>query len=182
MATVIVSAANTCTVGFNSLGGSAVASQTVAQGGKITQPVDPTRTGYTFAGWYSDHYCINAWDFANDIVTGDMMLYAKWTQKTVTGVVETLRATSLQIYPNPFTDAVRITWTDVGAGLAPAQSTGRGQAVPLRVTNAAGVTVHTQTFTTSDETINLKHLPAGVYFFILEIDGKTKTEKAVKIQ
>jgi uncharacterized repeat protein (TIGR02543 family) len=153
-----------------------VASQTVAQGGKATQPADPTRTGYTFAGWHSDIYCSNAWNFADDIVTGDMMLFAKWTIETVTGTVETLRATSLQIYPNPFTDAVRITCA------AATVETRHALSLQLHIINASGVMVHTQTITNPDETIHLEHLPAGVYFFVLEKDGKTKTEKVVKIQ
>ena len=40
------------TVTFDSNGGSVVASQTVKEGGKVKEPTDPTRDGYTFAGWY----------------------------------------------------------------------------------------------------------------------------------
>jgi len=172
-----VTAATTFTVTFNSMGGSAVPEQTATQGGKVTRPTDPMRTDYTFAGWYTDNGCTNAWNFASDIVTGNMTLYAKWTLKTVTGVVETWHAASLQIYPNPFADVVRI---NVGAGLAPAQHT--TPALQLQVINAAGVVVHTQTITGPDETIRLEHLPAGMYFFRLEKDGKVKTEKMIKIQ
>ena len=46
--------------------------------------------------------------------------------------------------------------------------------------NAAGVVVHTQMITNPDETIRLEHLPAGVYFFMFEKDGKEKTVKVVK--
>ena len=34
--------------------------------------------------------------------------------------------------------------------------------------------------TTPDETIRLEHLPAGVYLFMFEKDGKEKTVKVVK--
>jgi hypothetical protein len=110
---------------------------------------------------------------------------------SITGTDE-LFAPDLKIYPNPFADVVYITGMVVGAGLAPAQypaqhhaqqtgqQTGRGQAVPLRVTNAAGIIVHTQKITGTDETIHLEHLPAGLYFFHFEKDGKTKTVKAIK--
>ena len=81
-------------------------------------------------------------------------------------------ANDLKIYPNPFTNTVRI--TDV------AVETWR--AASLHVTNVAGVIVHTQTITHPDETIHLEHLPAGVYFFHFEKDGKTKTVKTIKIQ
>lgn len=42
---------NKYTVSFNSNAGSAVASQTVNYGSKVTVPKNPTRTGYTFTGW-----------------------------------------------------------------------------------------------------------------------------------
>ena len=38
---------------------------------------DPTRAGYTFAGWYTDPNYINKWNSAAPI-TGNMTLYAKW--------------------------------------------------------------------------------------------------------
>ena len=32
-------------------------------------------------GWYTDRACTNMWDFKNDLVTGDMTLYAKWVEQ-----------------------------------------------------------------------------------------------------
>jgi hypothetical protein len=55
-----------------------------------------------------------------------------------------------------------------------------GKNVTLRITNAAGVVVHTQQIANADETIRLEHLPAGVYFFTIEKDGKAKPVKAIK--
>jgi len=72
-------AINSYTVTFNSQGGSAVSSQTVNHGGKVSKPTDPTKTGYAFAGWYKESGCTNAWDFATDTVTSNITLYAKWT-------------------------------------------------------------------------------------------------------
>ncbi|MDE7395673.1 MAG: InlB B-repeat-containing protein, partial [Clostridiales bacterium] len=51
------------TVTFDSQGGSAVASATVASGNKVTKPTDPTREGYTFGGWYKDADCTESWNF-----------------------------------------------------------------------------------------------------------------------
>lgn len=74
------------TVTFDANGhGSAPADQCITDGGKATQPTPaPTATGYTFGGWYKDADCTNAWDFANDVVTSDITLYAKWTINTHT--------------------------------------------------------------------------------------------------
>ena len=66
------------TVTFNSNGGSAVDSQTVRIGSTATRPTDPTRTGYTFAGWYSDKELTTLYDFSAE-VTQNITLYAKWT-------------------------------------------------------------------------------------------------------
>ncbi len=69
------------TVVFDSMGGSNVGNQTVAVGGKATQPTNPTRRGYTFNGWYTEPGCIHRWNFEN-APTGDLILYAKWVENT----------------------------------------------------------------------------------------------------
>ncbi|MDR2417935.1 MAG: InlB B-repeat-containing protein [Treponema sp.] len=72
------------TVTFDVDGGSpAPASQSVASGGKVTKPTDPTKAGYTFDGWYKEAAKTNLWNFDTDVVTANMTLYAKWTE-TVT--------------------------------------------------------------------------------------------------
>lgn len=71
------------TVSFNLGGaeGTAPTSQKVQNGGKATEPTDPTWEGHTFAGWYNDG---TLWDFGNE-VTANMTLTAKWiTNPTVT--------------------------------------------------------------------------------------------------
>jgi uncharacterized repeat protein (TIGR02543 family) len=67
------------TVTFNSQGGSSVSSITVTSGARISEPPAPTRSGYTFAGWYREPACLNAWNFSSDTVTSNVTLYAKWT-------------------------------------------------------------------------------------------------------
>lgn len=82
--TVTSSAPETVTVTFNSNGGSAVTAQTVAYGGTVREPEPPTRSGYRFAGWYSDPGLTRAWDFSWT-VTADMSLYAKWDTESSGG-------------------------------------------------------------------------------------------------
>lgn len=64
-------------VKFDTQGGSSINDQTPASGSAVAKPADPTREGYTFAGWYTDAACTKAYDFAT-AVTADMTLYAKW--------------------------------------------------------------------------------------------------------
>lgn len=58
--------------------GTAPANQTVEAGQKATKPADPSATGYTFGGWYSDSDCKTAFNF-NTAITKDTTVYAKWT-------------------------------------------------------------------------------------------------------
>ncbi len=65
------------TVAFNTNGGSAVTSKKVVANGKVSQPAT-TRVGATLVGWFTDSGFTDQWDFANDVVTGNITLYAKW--------------------------------------------------------------------------------------------------------
>ena len=69
---------NEYTVTFNSNGGSEVASQTVEYGGKVTEPADPTKADNTFVGWYKEEALTHEFDFENDTISADTILYAKW--------------------------------------------------------------------------------------------------------
>ena len=64
----------TVTYAYGALGGT-YATQIVQKGETAIQPDDPTKTGYTFAGWELGG---NAYDFAA-FVTENMTLTAKWT-------------------------------------------------------------------------------------------------------
>ena len=69
---------NTYTVTFNSQGGSAVISKTADYNSTIIAPAAPTKTGYTFGGWYKEAGCLNAWNFTTNKVIENTTLYAKW--------------------------------------------------------------------------------------------------------
>ncbi|KAK3582275.1 hypothetical protein CHS0354_023814 [Potamilus streckersoni] len=70
--------ANQFVVNFNTDGGSAIANQTVANGGKATRPSNPTKVGFTFVDWYKEATLTTVYDF-NTPITANMTLYAKWT-------------------------------------------------------------------------------------------------------
>ena len=71
---------DTHTVTFNVDGGSAVASQPVAYGGKVTVNA-PTKEGYTFSGWTVGGQPV---DLSTYVVEGDVTLTATWTIKSYT--------------------------------------------------------------------------------------------------
>lgn len=71
-------AINTYKVSFNVDGGSAVSEQTINYNNKATKPADPTKTGYTFAGWFTSNTFATEFDFANTAITADTTVYAKW--------------------------------------------------------------------------------------------------------
>ena len=76
---------NTYTASFNSNGGSAVAAQSgIRYGGTVTTPGAPSKTGYTFGGWYTNSSLTTAYNFST-AVSGNITLYAKWTPRTDTG-------------------------------------------------------------------------------------------------
>ena len=83
------------TVSFNTDGGTSVSNQTIPSGGTVTQPSDPTKTGYTFGGWYVDAGFSTAWNFASDTITSNTTLYAKFTINSFTVSFDTDGGTSI---------------------------------------------------------------------------------------
>lgn len=66
---------------FNSNGGSSVATQAIKKGEKVSKPANPTRTGYTFNGWYLGK---TIYDF-NKEINSDITLKAEWTKNETSG-------------------------------------------------------------------------------------------------
>ena len=71
---------------FDSMGGTAVASEYIRAGSTVTKPSDPEKKGYSLEGWCSDPECETLWDFAT-LPETDMKLYAKWVAATDTPYV-----------------------------------------------------------------------------------------------
>lgn len=70
---------NQYTVSFNSSGGTAVADVAVNHGSTLSEPTAPTRTGYSFTGWYTDASHTQMFNFSNTVITGSTQLYAGWS-------------------------------------------------------------------------------------------------------
>jgi uncharacterized repeat protein (TIGR02543 family) len=69
----------TYSVSYNSMGGSAVPTETgISSGSAASEPQNPIRALYSFDGWYREPGCVNIWSFSVDVVTSNVTLYAKW--------------------------------------------------------------------------------------------------------
>ncbi|MFQ9798888.1 MAG: InlB B-repeat-containing protein [Clostridia bacterium] len=75
---------NAYTLRFDTNGGSEIREQRYLEGSALMQPTDPTREGYTFAGWYADKGCTKAFDFGAGMPEKDTTVYAKWNANTYT--------------------------------------------------------------------------------------------------
>ncbi|MCX5775226.1 MAG: InlB B-repeat-containing protein [Firmicutes bacterium] len=77
----------THTIAFEENGGSTVADITQQVGSSVSAPTAPSKTGYTFVGWYSDSSLTTAYTFTV-MPNQDITLYAKWqiNQYTITFV------------------------------------------------------------------------------------------------
>lgn len=50
-------------------------------GSQVTKPTkDPVLADYEFAGWYTDSAYTTKWDFENDVIRGNVVLYAKFNK------------------------------------------------------------------------------------------------------
>ncbi len=65
-----------------------IPSQSILPGDVVARPNDPQKEGYVFEGWYltdSNQKDKDKWDFVHDKVSGNMILYAGWELKSVSG-------------------------------------------------------------------------------------------------
>lgn len=62
---------------YDSQDGSAVEPTYVLNGEHTKAPADPTRTGYSFGGWYVNSECTETFQFGSTL-DGNITLYAKW--------------------------------------------------------------------------------------------------------
>lgn len=66
------------TITFDSKGGSDVPAQNQMYGELLEVPEPPTREGYVFTGWYTDHSCFERWNEELRTIETDITLYAGW--------------------------------------------------------------------------------------------------------
>lgn len=91
--------------------------------GKVKQPENPIRSGYTFDGWYITSDYNTAYDF-NTIVERDFTLYAKWIKNknkinfdgngSTSGSMDEIQAETESVIRLPQNSFVRVGYTFVG--------------------------------------------------------------------
>lgn len=108
----------TYTVTFNLNYGSngEYSSQVVKAGEKVSEPSAPSRSGYTFSGWYTKTTGGTKFDFGTEI-TADITLYAHWNSSSSSGpggggyVPPSTTYYTVTFYMNDGTNAVHTTAT-----------------------------------------------------------------------
>lgn len=101
-------------VRFDAQGGSAVKSVTVDYGTPVGAPRTPTRAGFTFDGWFTAATDGTEWDFAHS-VTGDLTLYAQWTEVAVVTPPTSTPTPTPTVAPKPVDPQLASTGFDGGA-------------------------------------------------------------------
>ncbi len=72
---------------YNSNGGSSIQTVQVEENQRLSQPTNPSKDGFAFAGWFKDTLLAIPWDFQEDEVDNNLTLYAKWNQNAVYQVI-----------------------------------------------------------------------------------------------
>ena len=124
-----------CTVTFDANGhGTAPEAQTGlwSSQDKVTEPAPLSADGYVCTGWFIDAACTNQWDFANDVLTNDLTLYADWG--TACAATFTTAATTVEIpYGQEWTD-IPVTASSLTLGFF------QNEGQPVRQADAVAVT------------------------------------------
>jgi uncharacterized protein (TIGR02145 family)/uncharacterized repeat protein (TIGR02543 family) len=138
------------TVTFNSMEGSAVASQTIDHGGKVTEPVAPIRTGYTFVGWYKEAAYTTQWNFSMETVSANDTLFAKWAAVTYTVTFDDQQATT---HVSPVSKTIVFPSTTIGTLPSEPKKTGYTFCCWNTAANGSGSEFTALTTVTADITI-----------------------------
>ncbi|WPK13591.1 InlB B-repeat-containing protein [Lysinibacillus louembei] len=99
--------ANPHIVTFETNGGTTVDTAIVLYGEIMSKPLNPVKEGYTFVGWYKEVTLDTEWNFATDVVTEDMILYAKWSTNPYTVTFNTNGGTTINTETVQYGDQIQ---------------------------------------------------------------------------
>ena len=150
-------------------GGSAVGPVTVDADSTITEPIDPTKSGYNFGGWYKENTFQTPWKFDTDTVTANLTLYAKW---------------NAIVYSDP-TYAVSAPTTENGKVAVSSRYAERGERVTVTITPDEGYEPDSLTVTDSrGDALERADLGGGRYRFTMparRVEVKASFVKMVEV-
>ena len=159
----------THTVTFDTNGGSAVGPVIVDADSTVTEPIDPTKSGYNFGGWYKENTFQTPWNFDTDTVTENLTLYAKW---------------NAIVYSDP-TYAVSAPTTENGKVAVSPRYAERGERVTVTITPDEGYEPENLTATDSrGNALELTDLGGGRYRFTMparRVEVKASFVKTVEV-
>lgn len=81
------------TVTYETNGGTTVPDDIVANGEFVACPVEPSKAGYQFAGWYIDNKFETLFNFNTTEIAQNIQLYAKWREQDSKKLVITFNST-----------------------------------------------------------------------------------------
>ncbi len=92
------------TVKFDTDGGNQIPNAVINKNGTVSKPVEPTKEGFIFGGWYTDKGLTEEYDFS-DTEAKNITLYAKWiSEEESAGTVQP------SVWENPFEDIKTDDW------------------------------------------------------------------------
>ena len=150
-------------------GGSAVGPVIVDANSTVTEPIDPTKSGYNFGGWYKENTFQTPWKFDTDTVTANLTLYAKW---------------NAIVYSDP-TYAVSAPAAENGKIAVSPRYAERGERATITVTPDEGYELDSLTVTDSrGDALELTDLGGGRYRFTMparRVEVKASFVKTVEV-
>ena len=132
---------------------------TGTEGEPVSQPDDPTRTGYRFLGWYTAATGGARWDFTQP-VTGDQTLYAQWA------------------YLPPANPNYKITLGDTENGTVTVNPTAAKEGTTVTITPVPGEGYQVGTVSVTDrfgQAVAVDQQADGTYTFVMP-DGQVTVE------
>lgn len=155
---------NSYKVAFNSKGGNYDPDTILAvYNTKIAEPVDPTKSGLYFSGWYTDTTYSQKWVFTSFPVTTDMTLYAKWSEVTS---IEYNQNSEIALYPNPAKSYLQILNLQTKSS--------------IDIYNLEGKLITHVDQLDATGTISIDMLPKGVYVLVINDTNKNYHLKFIK--
>ena len=92
------------TVTYETNGGTKISSQEYPEGTAMLPPVEPTKNGYNFGGWYSDEVLKTPFDFTV-MPSKDITIYVKWLPKEYQVTLDANEGSLPEDTANPITVA-----------------------------------------------------------------------------